>query len=293
MKHGQRRSDRIASFRLETVWQDLRYAAGQLRRNPGFALTAILTLSLGIGASTATVDAAYPFLDMDGQRVQIGAQPLDAREIGAASHEAVISADFARRYFAGEDPVGRTVHLPEFKPDGKNKLTDDAFTVVGVMSDLPSFLDERENSPHIFLPYTVAPQAAGSLIVSTSLPAGQLMNPVRRAVYSVDKDKPIVDAMTLRQMLDMYGYAGPALYAGAIRNLCCGRSAAGAGGNLRGGLLHHFPAHAGDRHSHGAGGQPQAGDVDGAAPDSAACPRWRGRGASGWPLVPDGWPRAS
>lgn len=41
------------------------------------------------------------------------------------------------------------------------------------------------------------------------LPAGELINPVRQAVYGIDKDQPVVDAATLRQMLDMYGYAGP------------------------------------------------------------------------------------
>jgi predicted permease len=37
----------------EIVSRELRYAGRTLRRNPGFALTAILTLALGIGASTA------------------------------------------------------------------------------------------------------------------------------------------------------------------------------------------------------------------------------------------------
>jgi macrolide transport system ATP-binding/permease protein len=59
--HLKERSQIIMGFRAETVAQDARFAIRQIRKYPAFAVTAILMLALGIGASAAIfafVDAA-------------------------------------------------------------------------------------------------------------------------------------------------------------------------------------------------------------------------------------------
>jgi predicted permease len=55
------RTHEVVGFRVETVIQDLRFALRQFRRSPGFAVTAVAILALGMGVSVAIfgfVDAA-------------------------------------------------------------------------------------------------------------------------------------------------------------------------------------------------------------------------------------------
>src|SRR5688572_27213322 len=83
---GRRAKGGIEDHMLDTVWQDVRYAARSLRKTPGFMLAAVLTLALGIRANTAVFSVlksvlldALPYADA-GRLVRVYGRTLDGSE---------------------------------------------------------------------------------------------------------------------------------------------------------------------------------------------------------------------
>src|SRR5690348_16664122 len=75
---------------MHGIWQDVKFAARMLRKNPAFAVVAVLTLGLGIGANTAILSVIsavllkpLPYQDA-GRLVQVSASDLQTKANGIA-----------------------------------------------------------------------------------------------------------------------------------------------------------------------------------------------------------------
>ena len=89
---------------LENLWRDTKYAASGLRRSPGFVVSALLSLGLGIGVNTTMFSLAMEFLFSE-PSVREPASLTSVR-LGGSSHASPETLDFVRRTGVFEDVVG-------------------------------------------------------------------------------------------------------------------------------------------------------------------------------------------
>ena len=106
-----------AALTLETIGMDLRYAFRRLTKSPGFAVTAILTFALGIGATTAIFSAAYavllrslPFQHAD--RI-IGIYETHPQIVGGAEVNFLDYQDWRRQQTSFEEVAAYSVTSPD------------------------------------------------------------------------------------------------------------------------------------------------------------------------------------
>jgi predicted permease len=101
---------------------------------------------------------------------------------------AIVNSTLARRYFGGEDPIGKFLQID-------NAGHVERWHIVGVVSDVRAFGPEEEAHAELYRPLAQISFPLLAFVVRTSGDPGALLNAAKQAVRSVDKDQPIWDAM--------------------------------------------------------------------------------------------------
>jgi predicted permease len=118
----------------------------------------------------------------------------DTRE---APFSAVVSEGFARRYWPGQNPLGR--HF-EFASSDR--------TIVGVVGEIRARGLERESEPQVYIPYQQVADgnfifyAPKDLVLRASAPPAALVPALRRIIAGADSEQPISDVRMLGDVVE-------------------------------------------------------------------------------------------
>lgn len=118
---------------------------------------------------------------------------LDERDNAGAPPVALISASLARRRLAGRDPIGVLLRVGGSEP----------YTVVGVVGDVKqaSLAVDEPDAVYVSTTQWVGADRAMSFVVRGPQDPSTLTDVVRQAVWSVDRDQPVVRVATMQALV--------------------------------------------------------------------------------------------
>ena len=149
----------------------------------------------GTGAdrpSAAYQAATDDYFRAIGMRV-VNGRTFTPRDDRSGPPVVVINESLARKYWPGENPVGRRVLLDE----GSGKVS---YEVVGVVNDVRHAGLEEPIEPEMYLSYWQGGQSIICMAVKTSLDPASIAGQIRAAVWSVDRDQPVTYVMPMAEL---------------------------------------------------------------------------------------------
>lgn len=106
----------------------------------------------------------------------------------------IISEAMARRFWPGENPIGKRL-TPSFHRE------QGAREIVGIVGDVKTTGLDVDSSAMMYLPYKQAPLPFTSFVVRTVSNPESLVQPVSKAIYSIDKEQALTNVQTMEQVL--------------------------------------------------------------------------------------------
>jgi putative ABC transport system permease protein len=124
---------------------------------------------------------------------------------GAASTPvALVNQSLVRRYFPGEDPIGKMIQLGLPREIASSGQSNDRLMIVGVVADAMNRGVALPTEPEIVGLYRQLPDlnfGFKNLLVRTTLDPLQLSTPVRQQLHSLDANLPFAEVSTMNEIM--------------------------------------------------------------------------------------------
>jgi putative ABC transport system permease protein len=114
------------------------------------------------------------------------------REMREKSNVVVINDTLARRYFAGQDPLGKSLVIAMNDPNVPTEI-------IGVVGDVKFAGLDAETHPMTFWPHPQLAYSAMTVTVRTTSDPAAFAPMLEREVHALDKDQPVADVRTMDQ----------------------------------------------------------------------------------------------
>ena len=124
---------------------------------------------------------------------------FNAADSATAPPVAIVDDIQARKYFPGEDPIGKRISV--------NYSTTDAaktqwLTIVGVVGTVKrDKLSEQTSKETVYVYYRQQPEAYATLALRTELAPEKLAAPLRAALRGIDPEQPVFDVRTMTERI--------------------------------------------------------------------------------------------
>jgi putative ABC transport system permease protein len=124
----------------------------------------------------------------------------------------IISKEFARRFFPGEDPLGKNIRL------GDGSTMQPPMMVVGIAGDIRMVASDSAFRPVMYRPYQQAPSRRFDLVIRTAADPLALVSAARAKIRAADADQPVAEIMSLRDLFrgQLIGYQYVAVLMGIM-----------------------------------------------------------------------------
>ena len=122
---------------------------------------------------------------------------------------ALISQEFKRRYFATEDPIGRTIHIGPPRLPGiavEENITDDVdVAIIGVIGDFKNAGLALAPQPQIAVLYSQHPLVNGGfkdILIRTASEPHLVESGIRSQLGALDSDMPFAEVQTIDELVE-------------------------------------------------------------------------------------------